>query len=195
MMSRDMPGTELSERQKAVLKRLDQRIPIKVIAADLEISESRVNQHIRALKKTFGVNTLPDLIARARKNSENTESLPAAPPYRNPAYRNAQVHFAGNVPDNAARAESGDFELADVWAVPVDTPWASFEEPSVVPGSLDGTHSILRRLVVMVGMAAGLAAAVILVITAAVSIEQVLDGMWSVPESYSKPSEGASAAE
>ena len=41
---------ELTDRQRAVMERIDRRVPIKVIAQELGVSETRINQHIRALK-------------------------------------------------------------------------------------------------------------------------------------------------
>jgi len=36
----------LTERQAAVMERVDRRVPIKVIAQELGVSETRINQHI-----------------------------------------------------------------------------------------------------------------------------------------------------
>lgn len=40
----------LTDRQRAVMERIDRRVPIKDIALELGVSETRINQHIRALK-------------------------------------------------------------------------------------------------------------------------------------------------
>ena len=40
----------LTDRQQAVMQRIDRRVPIKVIAPELGVSETRIWQHIRALK-------------------------------------------------------------------------------------------------------------------------------------------------
>jgi DNA-binding NarL/FixJ family response regulator len=39
----------LTDRQQAVMQRIDRRVPIKVTALELGVSETRINQHIRAL--------------------------------------------------------------------------------------------------------------------------------------------------
>lgn len=56
----------LTERQQAVMERIDRRVPIKVIAQELGVSETRVNQHIRALKDSFEAESLGDLVERYR---------------------------------------------------------------------------------------------------------------------------------
>ena len=65
------PGTkrELTERQAAVMERIDRRVPIKVIAQELGVSETRINQHIRALKDIYGAGNLRDLVDLYRADS------------------------------------------------------------------------------------------------------------------------------
>ncbi|MEL7190405.1 MAG: hypothetical protein AAGK17_12695 [Pseudomonadota bacterium] len=46
--------------------RIDRRVPIKVIAQDLGVSETRINQHIRALKDIYEAGSLGDLVERYR---------------------------------------------------------------------------------------------------------------------------------
>ena len=56
------PGVtrKLTERQAAVMERVDRRVPIKVIAQELGVSETRINQHIRALKDIYSADSLRD---------------------------------------------------------------------------------------------------------------------------------------
>jgi len=56
----------MTERQRAVMERIDRRVPIKVIARDLKISETRVNQHIRALKDIYLAGSLSELVENYR---------------------------------------------------------------------------------------------------------------------------------
>ncbi len=58
----------LTERQKSVIERIDRRVPIKVIAQELDISEARINQHIRALKDIFGAASLNELVELYRQS-------------------------------------------------------------------------------------------------------------------------------
>ena len=48
----------LTDRQRAVMERIDRRVPIKVIASELGVSETRINQHIRALKDFYDAASL-----------------------------------------------------------------------------------------------------------------------------------------
>ena len=53
---------KLTKRQSAVMEAIDRRQPIKVIASDLGVSESRINQHIKTLKDIYGAASLPELV-------------------------------------------------------------------------------------------------------------------------------------
>lgn len=61
------PAQNLTKRQQAVMERIDRRMPIKLIAQDLGVSETRINQHIRALKDHFRAGNLGDLVEEYRK--------------------------------------------------------------------------------------------------------------------------------
>lgn len=87
-----LPATirPLTARQRAVMERIDRRIPIKVIALELGVSETRINQHIRALKDIFEAASLFELvenyrIAEGRQGDEapqddNAPAQTSAPP-------------------------------------------------------------------------------------------------------------------
>lgn len=158
----------LTEKQRAVLDRLDRRMPIKVIAAELRISESRVNQHIRALKNHFGVESLGEVIERAREAGQD--------PSRKPAYRNPQLPDAADPPHDEDRVAPGEFVLADVSPLAIEAPWHGQHEPRVVPGVLDGENAVLFRLAVIIGLAVGIIAAVLLVMTAALTVSEATEG-------------------
>ena len=56
----------ITDRQLQVLELLDRRVPIKVIASELDISQTRVNQHIAAL----GHNLPPRRVrSKSRRNA------------------------------------------------------------------------------------------------------------------------------
>ena len=55
-------------------------------------------------------------------------------------------------------------------------PWLKQVEPQVVPGVLDGEHAVLLRLGAIVGIAAGILASVVLVITAAMTLSAATEG-------------------
>lgn len=58
----------LTQRQRAVMERIDRRVPIKVIAQELGVSETRINQHIRALKDIYEADNLGDLVESYRSD-------------------------------------------------------------------------------------------------------------------------------
>lgn len=69
----------LTQRQRFVMERIDRRVPIKVIAQDLGVSETRINQHIRVLKDIYEADNLGDLVefyrADIRAKSKKARSL------------------------------------------------------------------------------------------------------------------------
>jgi DNA-binding CsgD family transcriptional regulator len=180
-----MPGSTRRawpDRERAVLDGVDRRLPLKAVAAELGISESRVNQHIRALKELYRVNNLPDLVTAWRtQDPENADKER----YRNPAWRIPQVP-AGDVGGEArSRVAPGEFVLADAAPLAIEAPWIAGIEPRVVPGMLDGDNAVLLRLALIIGLALGLVAAIVLVVTASLSLSAALDGWAAVPETTS----------
>ena len=57
----DAGDIRLTERQLEVLRLIDERLTIKVIAARLNVTESAINQHIKTLKLRVGVATQKEL--------------------------------------------------------------------------------------------------------------------------------------
>lgn len=174
-----MPSSQtsgLTDKQLAVLERLDRRTPIKVIAAELGVSESRINQHVRALKNHFGVESLGELVARAREAEAAPAGSAAGEDYRKPAYRNSHLPDAADLPQTGDRVAPGEFVLADVAPVAIEAPWSVRHEPRVVPGVLDGENAVLFRLAVITGLAAGIIAVVLLVMTAALTVSEATEG-------------------
>lgn len=164
----------LTDRQQEVLRRIDQRVPIKVIAHDLGVSEARISQHIRALKDRFEVDSLPDLV-RCYRACEGYEPLDETP-YNKPLYNNSKLHDAPVLPDDGDRVDPGEIVFSDAHHVLIDVPWSGTREPVVVPAALDGPNAVLYRLAVMIGIAFGVIALVILVVTASLSLSTMMDG-------------------
>lgn len=162
------PAPRLTEKQRAVLERLDRRVPIKVIAAELGVSESRVNQHIRALKNLYSVESLGDLVERARTDGAELS--------RKPLCRKSHLPEPEALPHEEDRVVPGEFVLADVAPVAIEAPWSFQHEPRVVPGVLDGENAVLFRLAVITGLAVGIIAAVLLVMTAALTVSEAAAG-------------------
>ncbi len=174
----------LSDRERAVLDGVDRRLPLKAVAAELGISESRVNQHIRALKERYRVNNLPDLVEAWRTQDTDKQ---AEPPYRNPAWRIPQVPGDDADGDGRNRVAPGEFVLADAAPLAIEAPWMTRIEPRVVPGMLDGDNAVLLRLALIIGLAFGLIAVIVLVVTASLSLSEALGGTAAAPAQQSAP--------
>ena len=178
-------GRKLTSRQKAVLERIDLRVPIKVIAQEMGVSETRINQHIRALKDYYKVETLNELVElyRAERAAKEAEELASEKlkDLSESGYIKSQLADAameGNVP---SQDDPGEIVMSDVMAMPGFALWQNPDEPKVVPGVLDGDNATLLRLAAIVGIAFGCLAAVVLTVTAAVTISEALDGHATVP--------------
>jgi DNA-binding CsgD family transcriptional regulator len=172
----------ITDRQLQVLELLDRRVPIKVIASELDISQTRVNQHIAALKRCFRVNDLADLVSAYRDKYGETSPFPLT----NPACTKSRLSEREDEDHFWPRVADGELVLAEAASVPLEAPWAGRNEPTVVPGVLNGHHAVFRRLVAMVGLAVAIIAAVILMIAAAVTVSGLLDGVAEVPQEQSQ---------
>jgi hypothetical protein len=179
----------LTDRQRAVMERIDRRVPIKVIAQDLGVSETRINQHIRALKLFYDAGSLGELVEiyratlAAEPEQTTLETCPdPAPdadllkPFSQSAYTISQVNAAAESDELEDRNDPGRLILSDAMPLFEQAPWLRSGEPRVVPGVLDGEHAVLLRLGVIVGIATGILASVILVITAAMTLSAATDG-------------------
>ena len=184
----------LTERQRAVMERIDRRVPIKMIAQDLGVSETRINQHIRALKDIYEADSLGELVERFRadnraagisvstdEGSETQELNPGIKGFSEPAYSKSQVPSGDAIGDNALGNDPGRLVMSDVLPLVDQAPWLRPGEPRVVPRALDGEHAVWFRLAAIVGIAFGFLAAVVLTVTAAVTISEALDGRAVVP--------------
>ncbi|WP_245806142.1 hypothetical protein [Erythrobacter donghaensis] len=171
------------------MERIDRRVPIKVIAQELGVSETRINQHIRALKDFYEAGSLGDLVDNYRAtltpedtevSSENdigvaadTDSLKA---FSEAAYTNNQINPSTDLADFDLRDDPGQLVLSDATPLIEQAPWLRPGEPRVVPGVLDGEHAVLMRLGAIIGIASGILASVILAVTAAMTLSQATEG-------------------
>lgn len=184
----------LTERQREVMVRIDRRAPIKVIARELGVSETRINQHIRALKDIYKAENLGDLVKsfraenRAEMERAATESseqkqyvVPNRKDLSNPVYNKSQVPSGGLISDTGAGNDPGELVMSDVLPMEQQAPWLRPGEPRVVPRVLDGEYAVWFRLLAIIGIAFGFLAAVVLAVTAAVTISDALDGRATVP--------------
>jgi hypothetical protein len=170
-------GSLITERQRQVLERLDRRLPIKMIANDLGVSQSRINQHISALKARSGANDLSELVAQYREGKFG----PLSPLLRKDACTKSQLSEPVEDTPSVSRAANSELALADVEAFTLEAPWGRTRELKVVPGVLDGDRVVVRRLGVMLGMAVAIVSAILLTVAAATTLGRLLDGMADIP--------------
>ncbi len=198
----------LTDRQRAVMVRVDRRVPIKVIAQELGVSETRINQHIRALKDIFGAGSLGDLVQcyratlseleqdekKAEGGSVPSEELSAVPLPKSvgdadivrkpglsePTYSKSQLPVTLDSLDSSGQDDIGNLTFNDVMPLVEKAPWLRPGEPKVVPGALDGEHATLVRFGAIILIAFGFLAAVVLMATAAMTISEALEGKASI---------------
>lgn len=183
----------LTDRQRAVIERIDRRVPIKVIAQDLGVSETRINQHIRALKDVYAAGSLGELVKIYRATlppeavaEDQEKALGGAAdeglfnPFSEAAYTKTQINPATDFPDLSVQDDPGRLVLSDAMSLIEQAPWLRPGEPRVVPGVLDGENAVLLRFGAIVGIASGILAAVILTITAADALTDATNGKATV---------------
>lgn len=160
----------LTQRQQSVMERIDRRMPIKVIAQELELSETRINQHIRALKDIYGAENLNELVENYRIATGQEGSGVGGEVGEQPA-----------ASDSATPYESG--------LIVGSGPEAPNGVSSIGPAWLNGENAVLWRLAAMVGIAVGILAAVLLVATASIRVSEALEGKANVSRVYNQTSQ------
>lgn len=194
---RGRAARRLTDRQRAVMERIDRRVPIKVIAQELGVSETRINQHIRALKDAYCAASLRELVENYRATLAVADDPPthrpsasaqpvsaiAAPSLSEAAITitKTQLQPAADPADGLGQDDPGQLVLGDAVPLIEQAPWLRPGEPRVVPGALDGENAVLLRLAAIVGIAGGILAAVVLTVTAAVALSEAMDGKAAIP--------------
>ena len=200
---------KLTDRQRAVMERIDRRVPIKVIAQELSVSETRINQHIRALKDFYRASSLNELVEFYRATLPPSESGPDDPSseangdpanpldaesgkgFSETPYSKNQLPRTDLNDDTPQRVDQGQLVMGDALPLIEQAPWlrpGRLTEPKVVPGVLDGEHAVLLRLAAIVGIGFGFLGALVLTVTAADTISEALDGRATVPAEQTGPS-------
>jgi len=160
---------ELTERQLEVLERIVQRKSYKVIAAELDISETRVKQHVRTIKDRLDANTMPELV-------EHYHALASGSPFTNSIGPKRELPEPGRIAQETAENDPGKLELADSLTMSRMAPWEFSTEPRVVPKNLDGEGAALPRLLAILGIVIGILVFVILAFTVSDSLSNQIDG-------------------
>lgn len=195
-------GRRLTDRQRAVMERIDRRVPIKVIAQELGVSETRINQHIRALKNLYDAGNLGDLVENYRAvHRDSRVELPLSRSH-DPLPSVAPVLSQPVPPPSSPARPQRTFPLVEAWVrdetgsilfgdalpfVPSDNQ-AEPDEPQLVPKLLEGEHAVPFRLLAILSISACILATVILSVNAAVVLSDVVEDKaafsgrdWSAP--------------
>jgi len=179
----------LTDRQRAVMERIDRRVPIKVIAQELGVSETRINQHIRALKDIYDAGNLGDLVENYRAvhrdsrvelpQPRSRDPLPFVAPALSqpvaPASSAAQPPRTFLLVEAWARDETGSIMLGDARTFVPSENQSEPDEPQLVPKLLEGEHAVPFRLLAILSIAACILATVILSVNAAVVLSDVVE--------------------
>ena len=166
---KDSEDVELTERQLEVLERIVQRKAYKVIAAELDISETRVKQHVRTIKDRLDANTMPELV-------EHYHALTSGSPYTNGVGPKRELPESLQSVQESVANDPGKLELADSMVMSRMAPWDFSPEPRVVPKHLDGEGAALPRLLAILGIVIGIFVFVILAFTVSDSLSNQIDG-------------------
>ena len=167
----------LTPRQRDIIQGITARKTLKMIAADLNISLTRVNQHVTELKAIFGGNSLAELAEKYRAAS----AAPGETHCTKDAWTKNQLPPASEF-DQQGCGTDGNLVLADAMHFHLEAPWRESTEPAVFPGELDGSHTAGRRLWMMLGLSLALTAGLILAIVSAVTVGNVLNGVATIPD-------------
>lgn len=144
-MGRDDRLARLTPRQMQILDLLDRGAPLKLISAELEISQTRVNQLVRELKERLGAQSKFQLVQIYRECSGVRLA------YTKDAYPDSALPVDGSSANSEPGTTAGEFVFSDIQSFTFEAPWQEqIADPAVVPEMLDGPHANVRRLIAMV---------------------------------------------
>jgi len=162
----------LTEKQRETVELLGQGRTSKEIASMLGISESAAVQRIETLRAKCGGILRKDLARAWREYCEDRGTEQACKGLTGKSF---QVPPATNWPDYAGQDDSGDLlQLADAMPFETQAPWASSDEPEVVPEVLDGADAVLKRTFLAVGLALGLLVAMLVLLSVANELGELI---------------------
>ena len=165
-------STNLTDRQAEVADCLARHLAIKEIARDLAISESAVNKHIAALKRHYEVSSRAGIVASFLDEIGENPSISG---YRKPACRDSHLPDDHAFDALEASDDPGALIFSDMSDLTMDR-WEKLNEPRIIPRWLDGKDSTARRLATILGMLIAILATVVLAVTAAQTVSEVVEG-------------------
>jgi DNA-binding CsgD family transcriptional regulator len=164
---------KFTERQKAVLRLIAERKTVKEMAAELQVSESAINQRIKTLKQKAGVHTQRDLALFY----DDSPSADAPETCSETASRKKQVNDSYLTGQFGAEDDSGaSVTVSDVANFAFDTPWSGMSEPKIVPGVLDGNLAGLSRTAAILGIATMTLVVIMVAVGTAQALTNLIQG-------------------
>lgn len=133
----------LTERQIAVAEGLIQHKSLKEIANDLAISESAINKHIQALKRSLNARTHSGIVAAYRAIYRQFDELEG---YRKPSCSFSHLSESTVFRPQPSSSDPGLIAFADGADFSLRNDWQNVFEPRIVPRWLDGEHAVIARL-------------------------------------------------
>lgn len=180
-IGRNQRAAALTKRQAEVLECVANRLTLKETAGRLEISESAVNSHIKALKQQLAVNSLSELAELWR----NFNDIDKTDGYRISACRNSGLADQRPIPPR--ERQDGDESRVLTFAEPMvfhqQAPWENLR-PEIVPGVLRGINAKWNRAAVIVLIAMGILALVMLGLGVGQGIHAALSGLPTAPPTH-----------
>ncbi|MGE3690543.1 MAG: helix-turn-helix transcriptional regulator [Novosphingobium sp.] len=165
-------ASKMGGRRMQVLGLIAVRKPIKQIAAELGISVSAVNQHIKALKQQFGANSLADLW---RVHNELAEAG-VFPDCIKSACTKSQLPQTPLQPEMASQEFGSPVTtFHEPLAFRVDAPWENWTEQGGFQGVLNGSNAAWVRSALIVAIALGLFVLILIGLGVAQGVTSVLD--------------------
>jgi hypothetical protein len=150
------------------------------MAVDLEVSDSAINQHIRALKERLNVNSLRELADYYRNRVACADHIENC---RDSACRKSHLPESPLFGENTFKDDpSPVITLHDAFDFNIEAPWSGHTEPQVVPGVLDGRNAEWNRGAVICSIVIGIFAAIIVALGAAQSITEAINSKSAVPQ-------------
>lgn len=145
----------MTQRQRQVLVHLGRGLSEKEIARELDISPSRVAQHVRALKDRLGTERRSGLVAAATY----------LPPYKKPTGQEFPVPGGPVLDHPGAGVVADQVSVSDAMPMRHPAPWES-DAYRVGPGAFDGPNGTWVRAAAVVAMSFGIPVLLVLLIMA-----------------------------
>lgn len=161
-----MKPINLSAKQREVLERLSRRQSIKTMADEMNVSPTRINQHIRSIKDRLGVNSQEAMVA-------HWLAITSGDPLRKDACRKQHLPGSELVGEERPTVDAAVLQFRDAGAFEMSAPW-QLRHDRVGPGFLDGPGATARRLLFIALVAIGFPIAVVVVLSAMTALGEAL---------------------